>query len=113
MGGRSDTRAMKQFQLNLPSESVVIGDKAYNDYDFEDLLEEASGIDLRPLRRKNSTREEPAYVEFIQHTYRKQIETTGSDFERQLPSSIHAVTPEGFELKVFLFVLAVSFGALV
>jgi hypothetical protein len=23
---------MKQFQLNLPSESVVIGDKAYNDY---------------------------------------------------------------------------------
>ena len=112
-GGRSDTRAMKQFQLTLPSESVVIGDKAYNDYDFEDLLEEASGIDLRPLRRKNSAREEPAYVEFIQHTYRKQIETTGSDFERQLPSSIHAVTPEGFELKVFLFVLAVSFGALV
>lgn len=112
-GGRSDTRAMKQFQFNLPTESVVIGDKAYNDYDFEDLLSDAAGIDLRPLRRKDSTREEPAYVEFIQHTYRKQIETTGSEFERQLPSSIHAVTSEGFELKVFLFVLAISFGALV
>lgn len=112
-GGRNDTRAMKQFQFNLPSGSIVIGDKAYNDYDFEDLLSDAEGIDLRPLRRKNSTRKEPAYVEYIQHTYRKQIETTGSDFERQLPNSIHAVTADGFELKVFLFVLAVSFGALV
>jgi len=112
-GARNDTRAMKQFQFNLPSGSVVIGDKAYNDYNFEGLLSEAASIDLRPLRRKNSTREEPAYVEYIQHTYRKQIETTGSDFERQLPNSIHAVTAEGFELKVFLFVLAVSFGALV
>ena len=112
-GARNDTRAMKQFQFNLPEGSVVIGDKAYNDYDFEDLLSEAAGIGLRPLRRKNSKRAEPAYVEYIQRTYRKQIETTGSDFERQLPDSIHAVTAEGFELKVFLFVLAVSFGALV
>lgn len=104
---------MKQFQFNLPSGSVVIGDKAYNDYDFEDLLEEAPSIDLRPVRRKDSTREEPAYVEYIQHVYRKQIETTGSDFKRQLLSSIHAITAEEFELKVFLFVLAVSFGALV
>lgn len=112
-GARNDTRAMKQFQFNLPEGSVVIGDKAYNDYDFEDLLSDAAGIDLRPLRRKNSTREEPAYVEYIQRTYRKQIETTGSDFERHLPDSIHAVTAKGFELKVFLFVLAVSFGALV
>lgn len=112
-GARNDTRAMKQFQFNLPEGSVVIGDKAYNDYDFEDLLSDAAGIDLRPLRRKNSTREEPAYVEYIQRTYRKQIETTGSDLQRQLPDSIHAVTAEGFELKVFLFVLAVSFGALI
>ena len=34
-------------------------------------------------------------------------------FERQLPNTIHAVTAEGFKLEVFLFVLAVSFGALV
>jgi IS5 family transposase len=112
-GARNDTRAMKQFHFDLPEGAVVIGDKAYNDYDFEDLLSEAAGIDLRPLRRKNSTRAEPAYVEYIQRTYRKQIETTGSDFERQLPDSIHAVTAEGFELKVFLFVLSVSFGALI
>jgi len=65
------TRAMKQFQFNLPEGSIVIGDKAYNDYDFEDLLSDAVGIDLRPLRRKNSTREEPAYVEaYVEYVQR-------------------------------------------
>jgi hypothetical protein len=32
--------------------------------------------------------------------------------ERLLPKSIHAVTPQGFELKVALFVLACSFSYL-
>jgi hypothetical protein len=38
------------------------------------------------------------------------IETTGSLNERILPKSIHAVTSAGFELKVSLFILAMSFG---
>jgi hypothetical protein len=32
--------------------------------------------------------------------------------ERMLPKTIHAVTAAGFELKVFLFVLAYSFNCL-
>jgi hypothetical protein len=32
------------------------------------------------------------------------VETAGSLLERLLPKSIHAVTAEGFELKVALFV---------
>jgi hypothetical protein len=111
-GGRHDARALKQFELDLPEGAMVIGDKAYNDYDCEDLLSEAAGIDLRPLRRSNSNREESASMEFIQHTYRKRIETEGSNLEKRLPSSIHAVTTEGFELKVFLFLLALSFDGL-
>lgn len=111
-GGRHDARALKQFELDLSEGALVIGDKAYNDYDLEDLLSEASGIDLRPLRRSNSKRKESASMEFIQHTYRKRIETEGSNLEKRLPSSIHAVTAEGFELKVFLFVLALSFDGL-
>jgi len=46
-------------------------------------------------------------------TYRKRIETAGSNIEKKLPASIHAVTAEGFELKVFLFVLALSFDGLI
>ena len=51
-------------------------------------------------------------MECIQHTYRKRTETTGSNLEKRLPSSINAVTADGFELKVFLFVLALSFDGL-
>ena len=107
------TRAQReQFDFNLPAGSTVYGDKAYNDYDFEDLLAEAAEINLSPIRKKNSKRAEPAYVEYLQHSYRKQVETAGSNIERKLPASIHAVTSEGFELKVFLFVLSLSFDSI-
>jgi hypothetical protein len=44
----------------------------------------------------------------MQHYYRKMVETAGSLIERLLPKSIHAVTSQGFELKVALFVMAYS-----
>jgi hypothetical protein len=58
--------------------------------------------------KKSSTRTLPPYITYVQHDYRKRIETVGSLIERMLPNTIHAVTAEGFELKVFLFVLAYS-----
>ena len=36
------------------------------------------------------------------------VETAGSLIEQLLPKSIHAVTSQGFELKVALFVIASS-----
>jgi hypothetical protein len=36
------------------------------------------------------------------------VETAGSLLEQLLPKSIHAVTSQGFELKVALFVIASS-----
>ena len=115
-GSKNDVGALKRFDFDLPEGAGVYGDKAgdkaYNDYDFEDLLERAAGIDLLPLRKKNSKRSVPAYVEYLQHTYRKRVETAGSNIEKKLPASIHAVTAEGFEIKVFLFVLSLSFDGL-
>jgi len=40
------------------------------------------------------------------------VETAGSLIERRLPKHIHAVTPAGFELKIALFVLALSLSHL-
>jgi hypothetical protein len=111
-GNRNDTRGMKQFDFDLPAGSTVHGDKAYNDYDFEDLLAEAASINLSPLRKKNSKRKESASVRFLQHLRRKRVETAGSNLEKKRPASVHAVTSEGFEMKVFLFVLSLSFDGL-
>ena len=76
------------------------------------MLVEAADIPLSPIRKKNSTRAVPPYIAYVQHYHRKRIETVGSLMERRLPKTIHAVTAEGFELKVFLFVLAHSFNYL-
>jgi Transposase DDE domain len=111
-GACSDVRSLKSFQLDLPEGSWIDTDKAYNDYELEDILLEAAAIQLCPMRKKNSTRAVPPCIAYMQHYYRKKIETVGSLIERMLPKSIHAVTATGFELKVFLFVLAYSINCL-
>ncbi len=107
-GSCSDTAELKNFAFDLPEGSTVYGDKAYNEYFTEDLLQEACSITLLPLRKKNSKRPVAAFVEYVQRYYRKGVETAGSMIERLLPKSIHATSAAGFELKVFLFVLAHS-----
>jgi hypothetical protein len=111
-GRSSDTAQLKQFGFDLARGSTVYGDKAFNEYFTEDVLQTSSGIALMPLRKTNSTRKVAAFVEYVQHSYRKGVETAGSLIERRLPKTIHAVTAAGFELKVFLFVLSFSIEGL-
>ncbi len=110
-GAVSDTSALGSYNFDLPENSLVIGDKAYNNYTIEDIMKEA-GIALLPIRKKNSLRPFPQFVAYFQHTIRKVVETTGSLIERLLPKSIHAVTTKGFELKVALFLIAASINFL-
>ncbi len=106
-GADADVRALHRFAFDLPAGSTVYADNAFTQYPVEDLMKEA-GILLQPLRQKNSKRPVPPYVAYLQARGRKIVETTGSLIERLLPKSIHAVTSQGFELKVMLFVLACS-----
>lgn len=110
-GSVNDTRALKMYHLDLPEGSKVMGDKAFNDYVYEDLLKEA-GIMLLPLRKANSKRPFPPWITYLLETQRKMVETAGSLIERLLPKHIHAVTFQGFEIKVALFMLAASTGQL-
>jgi Transposase DDE domain len=107
-GSFADVKGLKIFPLALPENSVVYADKAYTDYEVEDLLLDAEKIHLSAMRKSNSRRPVPAYVQFVQHYKRKIIETSGSLISQFLPKSIHAVTSSGFELKIMLFVLALS-----
>jgi hypothetical protein len=107
-GGFGDVDALKYYAYELPDGSMIYADKAYNDYEIEDLLKEMDHIELLPLRKKNSKRAFPPFICFVQDYYRKMVETAGSLIEQLLPKSIHAVTSQGFELKVALFVIAYS-----
>jgi hypothetical protein len=99
---------LKYYAYELPDGSIIYADKAYNDYAIEDLLQEVDHITLMPIRKKNSKRALPPYSAFVQCYHRKRVETAGSLIAQLLPKSIHAVTSQGFELKVALFVIASS-----
>ena len=107
-GGFGDVDALKYYAYALPEGSMSYADKAYNDYEIEDLLKEVEHIHLIPMRKKNSKRALSPSVTFVQSYHRKRVETAGSLIEQLLPKSIHAVTSQGFELKVVLFVIASS-----
>ena len=64
------------------------------------------------MRKDNARRQFLPWIRFLQHTYRKRVETTGSLPERLLSKSIHAVTARGFRTQDLLFVLALSINFL-
>ena len=108
-GSVSDAKVLKVYAYDLASDSVVYADKAYNNYEIEDLLAEVEHIRLLPARKKNSKRPLSASTRFLQSYHRKRVETAGSQLMGLFPKSLHAVSAAGFELKVALFVLAYSF----
>lgn len=111
-GAYSDVTYMDQFDFDLPEGSTVYADKIYNHYLVEDCLQEDGQVKLSPFRKRNSKRQEPPWIRFLQHHYRKIVETSASLVERLLPKHIHATNAAGFELKVILFILACSFDRL-
>jgi hypothetical protein len=111
-GSASDVAHLADFEFELPPGSTVYADKAYNHYFIEDRLAEDGQIILSPFRKKNSSRPVPPWIFFLQHHYRKIVETSASLVDRLLPKSIHATNQAGFELKIILFMLALSFDRL-
>ncbi len=91
-GSYSDVKGLRDFEFNLPEGSEIYADKAYTDYEVEDVLEDVH-LHFLPMRKSNSKRPAPPWLCYLQARYRKIIETTGSLLERLLPRSIHGVTP--------------------
>ncbi len=63
-GSEADVSVFKELNLDLPEGSTIFADKAYTDYDYEDLLEEV-GLRPKAQRKKDSKREVPAWEEFL------------------------------------------------
>lgn len=111
-GSEADVSVFKDYlELDLPGGSIILADKAYTDYDYEDLLEEV-GLHLKAQRKKNSKRPMSAWEEFLGKPIRQYIETVFSRLSSLFARKIHAVTPRGFELKIVWFLLAFSIQCL-
>lgn len=109
-GSYFDTCAFNLLNFELPEGSEIFADKAYNAYDKEDQLSDA-GLHLEVIRKKNSLKEDNKYVfNWLKQLDRKHIETDISVLEQAFPKTIHAVTKQGFLLKVIGFCIAYNFS---
>ena len=110
-GSEADVAVLKEMALELPEGSTIHADKGYTDYDHEDFLKEV-GLHLKAQRKKRSKRPMPVWEEFLGKPVRQYIETVFGELSRLFSGKIHAVTPQGFELKVVCFLLAYSIQCL-
>ena len=83
-GRDSDVLGLRCYDFDLPQGSVVYADKAYCNYGIEDALA-ASGISLKPIRKKNAKRQYPPHEVYLQQFHRKQVEVTNSLVAQLLP----------------------------
>jgi hypothetical protein len=61
---------------------------------------------LKVMRKKKSQRLDPPWIQYIKQHTRHYIETVFSSITSDFPKSIHAVTYQGFLLKVQAFIFA-------
>lgn len=107
-GSFHDATALQSMQVDLPPGSQLYADSGYTDYEQEDLYAECEQIYLKVHRRKNALRPDEAWDRFLKKHFRKPVESAFSQITNLFPRKIHAVTAEGFLLKLFLFLLAFS-----
>ena len=111
-GSVHDATAFQAMPIALPEGSTLYADSAYTDYESEDLLWQCDQVKLLAQRKSNSKRPDHPALAFIKETMRKRIETTFSQIQAAFPKHIHAVTPQGFLLKIVLFIFAFTLAKL-
>lgn len=107
-GKQADVKALEKIIRDLPPEASVYGDSAYTDYEIEDNLFLKQLISLKIQRKSNSKRKDTKQVQQEKLKMRKRVETTISDIKKLFPRTIHAVTLNGFLIKLILFVFGLQ-----
>jgi DDE family transposase len=105
-GSASDTRGLDVLPLSLPAGSQLFMDSGYTDYGAEDAAQETDEVEFAPSRKKNSKRGDDCWRSYYKQLMRKRIETVFSQITRLFPKHIHAVTLNGFLLKLSMFIIA-------
>ncbi len=107
-GKQSDVKSLEKILRNLPPESSVYADSAYTDYKIEDSLFAQQLISLKVQRKSNSKRPDTKQQIQTKLKMRKRVETAISDIKKLFPRTIHAVTLNGFLIKLILFIFTLQ-----
>ena len=107
MPGRyAEVRGLDVLPLQLPPGSELYGDSGFTNYLVEDLVKELDQIELNICRKKNSKRGDIYPIALWKKQQRRYIETIFSMITRRFPKKIHAVSTQGFILKLLFFIMA-------
>lgn len=107
-GKTSDAKAIGKMIDKLPAEASLYGDSAYTDYGLEDIALERKCVLLKIQRKSNAKRIDTLEQKNEKLKMRKRVETTISDIKKMFPRTIHAITLEGFLIKLTLFVFGLQ-----
>lgn len=107
-GKTGDAKALGKMIDKLPAEASLYGDSAYTDYGLEDIALERKCIFLKIQRKSNAKRIDTLEQKYEKLKMRKRVETAISDIKKMFPRTIHAVTLEGFLIKLTLFVFGIQ-----
>ncbi|TPG43806.1 IS982 family transposase [Flavobacterium pectinovorum] len=107
-GKTADIKALGKMIDKLPAEASIYGDSAYTDYGLEDFALMKKCVLLKIQRKSNAKRTDTIEQKNEKLKMRKRVETTISDIKKMFPRTIHAVTLEGFLIKLTLFVFGLQ-----
>jgi hypothetical protein len=110
-GSWHDLTGLYGMALDIPCGCALMMDCGYTDYGAEDLLREAEGLEVYPVRRQNSVRY-AGCRQYLAVVKRRFVERVGSCLRSLLPRRVHAVTLDGFMLKLMCFIYAHNFNLL-
>lgn len=112
-GKTGDAKALGKMIDKLPVEASLYGDSAYTDYRLEDIALERKCIFLKIQRKSNAKRVDTLEQKYEKLKMRKRVETAISDIKKMFPRTIHAITLEGFLIKLTLFVFGLQLNKLI
>ena len=111
-GSLHDIEGLRALPLELPAGSTLWGDKAYRDQNEEQFLQEVAEVRCVALRRANAREPLPRCLVYLNQITKQQVETAFSLVDRLLPRCLHAVSPQGFLLKLQTLIIAFAFDRL-
>lgn len=105
-GAYHDAQFLNRMDFNIVPQASIFGDAAFENHDLEDNSGQMGEIQWETMRKKNTTRGDIYQIRLWKKAIRRQIESVFSAITAAFPKTIHAVTPDGFNLKTYMFIFA-------